>query len=89
MAVAIALFAAYGPGDDDVTAHATADLNVAFVDAVEGGDLFAEGQIVRKGRTAAFGAAEVRDAAGRLVAMGRATYLIRREPNRRHGASGD
>ncbi len=89
MAVAIALFAAYGPGDDDVTAHATADLNVTFVDAVEGGDLFAEGHIVRKGRTAAFGAAEVRDASGRLVALGRATYLIRREPGHGQRASRD
>jgi uncharacterized protein (TIGR00369 family) len=87
MAVAIALFAAYGPGDDDVTAHATADLNVTFVDAVEGADLFAEGHIVRKGHTAAFGAAEVRDAAGHLVALGRATYLIRRETSPGRGSA--
>lgn len=80
MAVAMALFATYGPEDEDVTAHATADSNVTFVDAVEGSDLFAEGRIVRKARTVAFGAAEVRDAGGRLVALGRATFLIRREP---------
>jgi acyl-CoA thioesterase len=79
MSVAIALFAAYGPEDDDVIAHATADLNVTFVDAAEDSDIFAEGRIVRKARTAAFGAAEVRDGSGRLVALGRATFLIRRE----------
>jgi uncharacterized protein (TIGR00369 family) len=82
MAVAMALFAAYGPDDDDVVAHATADLNVTFVDAAGGTELFAEGRIVRKARTAAFGAVEVRDGGGRLVALGRATFLIRREPAR-------
>ncbi len=79
MAVAIALFTTYGPEDDDVTAHATADLNVTFVDAVEGRDLFAEGRIVRRARTVAFGTAEIRDASGRLIALGRATFLLRRE----------
>jgi acyl-coenzyme A thioesterase PaaI-like protein len=78
MAVAMALFAAYGPEDDDVTAHATADLNVTFLDAVEGTDLFAEGRIVRKARSVAFGTAELQDGAGRLIALGRATFLIRR-----------
>ena len=79
MAVAIALFTTYGSEDDDVTAHATADLNVTFVDAVEGSDLFAEGRIARKARTVAFGTAEIRDGSGRLIALGRATFLIRRE----------
>jgi len=79
MAVAMALFAAYGPEDEDVTAHATADLNVTFLDAVEGTELFAEGRIVRKARTVAFGTAELRDGAGRLIALGRATFLIRRK----------
>ena len=79
MAVAIALFTTYGPEDDDVTAHATADLNVTFVDSVEGRDLFAEGRIVRKARTVAFGTADIRDGSGRLIALGRATFLIRRE----------
>lgn len=80
MAVAIALFTTYGPDDEDVTAHATADLNVSFVDSVEGSDLFAEGRIVRRARGVAFGVADIRDAGGRLVALGRATFLIRREP---------
>ena len=80
MAVAMALYTTYGPEDDDVTAHATADLNVTFLDAVEGTDLFAEGRIVRKARAVAFGTAEVRDGAVRLIALGRATFLIRRKP---------
>ena len=80
MAAVVALFTTYGAGDDDVIAHATADLNVSFLDSVEGDDLFAEGRIVRKARTAAFGTTEVRDAGDRLIALGRATFLIRREP---------
>ena len=80
MAAVVALFTSYGAEDDDVIAHATADLNVSFLDSVEGEDLFAEGRIVRKARTAAFGTTEVRDASDRLIALGRATFLIRREP---------
>jgi uncharacterized protein (TIGR00369 family) len=79
MSVGLALYTTYGPDDEDVTAHATADLNVTFVDAAEGKDLFAEGHIVRKARTVAFGTAEIRDGRGRLIALGRATFLIRRE----------
>ena len=79
MSVAMALFTTYGPEDEDVVAHATSDLNVTFLDAVEGRDLFAEGRIVRRARLAAFGTSEVRDGADRLVALGRATFLIRRQ----------
>jgi uncharacterized protein (TIGR00369 family) len=54
----------------------TLDLNVSFLAAAGDGDLFAEGRILRKGRTIAFGEARVTDGAGRLVAVGRATYMI-------------
>ncbi len=79
MSVAMALFTTYGPDDDDVIAHATADLNVTFIDAMQGDELFAEGRIVRRARIAAFGTSEVRDRDGRLIALGRSTYLIRRQ----------
>lgn len=54
----------------------TLDLNVSFMAAITGDAAFAEGTILRKGRTIAFGEARVTDAAGRLVAAGRATYMI-------------
>jgi acyl-coenzyme A thioesterase PaaI-like protein len=38
--------------------------------------LSAEGRILRRGRTIAFGEATITDEDGRLVAVGRATYLI-------------
>jgi len=54
----------------------TLDLNVSFLAAPTEGDLFAEGRILRKGRAIAFGETTITDAAGRLVAVGRATYMI-------------
>lgn len=56
---------------------ATLDLNVSFIGAVREGDLTAKGRILRRGRSIAFGAADVFDGAGELVATGRATYRIR------------
>lgn len=79
--IAMALYTTYGPDDEDVVAHATADLNISFLDSMQGDELLAEGRIIRRARTAAFGTSEVRDNKGNLVAIGRATFLIRREPS--------
>jgi len=54
----------------------TLDLNVSFIGAGRGDVLYAEGQILRKGRSIAFGEARVTDAEGRLLAVGRATYML-------------
>ena len=54
----------------------TLDLNVSFIGAGRGDVLYAEGKILRKGRTIAFGEARVTDADGRLLAVGRATYML-------------
>jgi uncharacterized protein (TIGR00369 family) len=77
--IGLALYTTYGPEDEDVVAHATADLNITFLDSMQGDELFAEGRIIRKARMAAFGTSEIRDGKGTLIAVGRATYLIRRE----------
>jgi len=53
----------------------TLDLNVSFMGAGTG-DVIAEGRILRRGRTIAFGEATITDAAGKLLAVGRATYMI-------------
>jgi len=52
------------------------DLNVSFLAAATTGPIFAEGWILRRGRTVAFGEATITDATGRLCAVGRATYMI-------------
>ena len=54
----------------------TLDLNVTFLAAARGDTLLAEGRILRRGRTVAFGEARITDPAGTLAAVGRATYLI-------------
>ena len=54
----------------------TLDLNVSFLGTAGGGEVFAEGRILRRGRSVAFGEATVTDASGKLVAVGRATYMI-------------
>jgi uncharacterized protein (TIGR00369 family) len=56
--------------------QATLDLNVTFIGAARGDALFAEGRILRRGRSIAFGETRVTDTAGTLVALGRATYMI-------------
>ena len=65
-------FAAGGVG------QATLDLNVSFLGAVRSGALVAEGRILKRGGTIAFGEAELRDEAGELAAKGRVTYMILR-----------
>ena len=56
--------------------QATLDLNVTFIAAARGDALLAEGRIIRRGRSIAFGETRVTDTAGALVALGRATYMI-------------
>lgn len=66
----------YGAAAAGGTDQATLDLNVSFVGAARGDVLLAEGRIIRRGRTIAFGETRVTDSAGALVAVGRATYMI-------------
>jgi uncharacterized protein (TIGR00369 family) len=54
----------------------TLDLNVSFLASTSRGALRAEGQILKHGRTIAFGEATVSDGEDRLLAKGRATYMI-------------
>ena len=54
----------------------TLDLNVSYLAAARGPTIFAEGTLLRRGRTVAFGEVRVTDDAGALVAVGRVTYLI-------------
>jgi len=54
----------------------TLDLNVSYLSGVREGEIFAEGRIVKSGRTIAFGEATISDSAGHALAVGRATYMI-------------
>ena len=66
----------YGSAAAGGVDQATLDLNVSFVGAARGEAIFAEGRILRRGRTIAFGETRVTDADGTLVAVGRATYML-------------
>jgi len=66
----------YGTAATGGVDQATLDLNVTFIAAARGDVLLAEGRILRKGRSIAFGETHVTDTAGTLVALGRATYMI-------------
>lgn len=65
-------------GDDSWLGQATLDLNVTFLNAAMT-DVTAEAKVLRSSRTLAFLSVEVRDTAGELVAVGRATYAIIRK----------
>ena len=54
----------------------TLDLNVSFIAAATEGAVYAEGQILKRGRSVAFGEARITDGQDRLLAVGRATYMI-------------
>jgi acyl-CoA thioesterase len=66
----------YGAAAAGGVDQATLDLNVSFVGAGRGDALLAEGRIIRRGRSIAFGETRVTDTAGTLVAVGRATYML-------------
>src|SRR5260370_2361556 len=54
----------------------TLDMNVSFLSAAGDGELVAEGRLLRRGRTIAFGEARISDRARKLVAVRRATYML-------------
>jgi len=56
----------------------TLDMNVSFLSAAGDGELVAEGRLLRRGRTIAFGEARISDGAGRLVAKVTQTQLVLR-----------
>lgn len=55
---------------------ATTELNVTFLQPSSTGPLRCTARIRRRGRSLAVGEAEVTDGGGKLMALGRATYLV-------------
>jgi len=62
---------------------------VSFIAGTSAGDILAEGRILKRGRAIAFGEARITDSAGKLLAVGRATYMILapREERRQSGGT--
>jgi len=75
MAVGGALSTLHADGAGGV-GQTTLDLNVSFIAAATEGAVYAEGRILKRGRSVAFGEARITDGQDRLLAVGRATYMI-------------
>lgn len=63
-------------GSEGGVGQTTLDMNVSFIAGTTEGPIFAEGRILRRGRTIVFGETTITDTTGRLLAVGRATYMI-------------
>ncbi len=61
---------------DGESAIRTIDLQVNFLAPAKPGSLTARGRIIHKGKRTGVGECQVRDAGGKLVSKGTATYLI-------------
>ena len=75
MAVGAALGTLHEASEGGV-GQTTLDLNVSYLSGVRDGDIYAEGRIIRAGRTIAVGEVTVTDSGGQPLAVGRATYMI-------------
>ncbi len=61
--------------DTAVIGNTTIELNVSYLEGVLTPEVYAEGRILRKGRTLVVGQADILDGNGKLCARGRATYM--------------
>jgi uncharacterized protein (TIGR00369 family) len=86
IAIGIALNAANATAGEGPLGQTTTDLHVNFLAGAREGPLTIEAEIVRRGGTLAVGDSRVLDARGKVVAVGRATFMIIRrrgpEPER-------
>lgn len=62
-------------GDESWGGQATLDMNVSYLNAAQD-EVVAEATVLRQSRRLAFVGVDVRDRAGTLMAVGRATYTI-------------
>lgn len=63
--------------DSDSRPNGTADLNITYLRPALGPRIYAEANVLRKGRTLAVSEVEIRDEQGRLCAKGRTIYAVR------------
>lgn len=75
-----AVVPAIGSGYDDRPDLLTIDMQIQYMGAVIGKDMYVEGWVAKRGRSVVFARAEVRDADGRLAACGTLAYTVRHKP---------
>ena len=61
--------------DKGVRGFTTTELSVSYLEGVLTPEVYAEGSILRNGRTLVVGQADILDSTGKLCANGRATYM--------------
>ncbi|MBS4214627.1 PaaI family thioesterase [Neobacillus rhizophilus] len=59
------------------TISLTAELNINFFRPATQGRIFAGGRVINRGKLLAVGVGDVKDEAGKLLATGRATYVLK------------
>jgi acyl-CoA thioesterase len=64
------------PLSEGGTGQATLDLNVSFLSTANGPTVYVDAKVLKRGRSIFFGEASITDSDGRLVAVGRATYML-------------
>jgi len=76
IAIGIALNAANATAGEGPIGQTTTDLHVNFLAGAREGPLTIEAEVIRRGGTLAVGDSRVLDAKGKVVAVGRATFMI-------------
>ena len=74
IAMLVAVFADLRPGEQPA---GTAELGITYLRQAQGGEIFAEAQVIKRGRQLAMIEVEISDEQGRLCAKGRALYSFR------------
>ena len=74
-AVGCALWTVYDVGTE-IVGHTTIELNISYIAPALTPEIIVEGRAVRKGRRLFVGSADIQDTKNRLVASGRATYMV-------------
>lgn len=62
---------------DDHMISLTAELNINFFRPAKQGRIYAEGRVINKSKLLAVGVGDVKDEDGKLLATGRATYVLK------------
>lgn len=57
----------------------TAEMNINYFRPAIKGKIFAEGKLVNKGKLLIVGTGEIKDEEGRLLAIGKATYAVKKK----------
>lgn len=74
VAMLVAVFAELQPGEQPA---GTAELGITYLRPAQGGEIFAEATVIKRGRQLAMIEVEISDDQGRLCAKGRTLYSFR------------